>query len=120
MIGDDLSKSVRNAIFRASKPWRVEKKKTKRKQRFLSPSAVRRLYGKHGELSIKAAAYQVMERAYMQASVNNTLPANARQVMYQARPLVLKLTGGRIWANSQDFHPETPPELYKGEPCIDG
>jgi DNA topoisomerase VI subunit B len=32
-------------------------------------------------LSVKAASYQVMEAAYLLASANDTLPANARQVM---------------------------------------
>ncbi len=30
-----------------------------------------------------------MEEAYMKASANNTLPAAARQIMYQARPLIM-------------------------------
>lgn len=57
-------------------------------------------------LSLKEAAYQVMEQAYMQASDNNSLPANARQIMYAARPLVLELTGGKIWKNSSYFTQE--------------
>jgi hypothetical protein len=43
--------------------------------------------------SIKDAAYRVMEAAYMKASAGGTLPANARQVMYAARPEILRLTG---------------------------
>jgi len=34
-----------------------------------------------------------MEEAYMKASANNTLPANARQIMYAARPLIIQLAG---------------------------
>ena len=37
-------------------------------------------------ISIKAAAWEVMEAAYLKASANGTLPANARQVYYAARP----------------------------------
>lgn len=65
--------------------------------------------------NVKQAAYQMMERAYMKASANNTLPANARQIMYAARPLVLELTGGRCWKNSSYFTQELLPgyiELY--------
>jgi DNA topoisomerase VI subunit B len=40
--------------------------------------------------SIKTIAWDVMEDAYMKASANNTLPANARQIMYAARPLILE------------------------------
>jgi len=39
--------------------------------------------------TIKAVAYEIMEQAYMKASANNTLPANARQIMYAARPTIL-------------------------------
>jgi hypothetical protein len=44
-------------------------------------------------ITIIDAAFSVMAAAYMKASDNNTLPANARQVFYAARPDVLRLTG---------------------------
>lgn len=44
-------------------------------------------------LSIKDAAFEVMEQAYLKASANGTLPANARQIMYAARPYILERTG---------------------------
>ena len=40
----------------------------------------------------KEAAWQVMEESYMAASGDNTLPAMARQIFYQARPKVMALT----------------------------
>ena len=40
----------------------------------------------------KEAAWEIMEQAYMAASANDTLPANARQIYYQARPLIMALT----------------------------
>ncbi len=43
--------------------------------------------------SIKDAAYEVMEAAYLKASASGTLPANARQIMYAARPHILEMTG---------------------------
>jgi hypothetical protein len=46
-----------------------------------------------GSLSIKEAAYQAMEEAYQVASGNGEYPANARQIMYAARPKILELTG---------------------------
>ena len=45
-----------------------------------------------GGMSIKEAAWQVMPAAYKTASGGVGL-ANARQVMYAARPTILKLTG---------------------------
>jgi hypothetical protein len=46
-----------------------------------------------GSLSFKDAAWQVMPDAYKVASNNGKLPANARQIMYAARPQILQLTG---------------------------
>jgi hypothetical protein len=45
------------------------------------------------KVQIKEAAWQVMEEAYLSASDNGRLPANARQIMYAARPYILKATG---------------------------
>jgi hypothetical protein len=44
-------------------------------------------------LSVKDAAWAVMEAAYRLASGGGRYPANARQVMYAARPEILRLTG---------------------------
>jgi hypothetical protein len=43
--------------------------------------------------TVKDAAWAVMEAAYLQASDAGTLPANARQIMYVARPYILAVTG---------------------------
>ena len=52
-----------------------------------------RLIHRDRPTSIKAAAYSVMEQAYLAASANGTLPANPRQIMYAARPDILAITG---------------------------
>jgi len=44
-------------------------------------------------VSMKEAAFSVMEQAYAKASDGGTLPANARQIMYAARPRILRITG---------------------------
>lgn len=46
-----------------------------------------------GRMSLKDAAEQVIPEAYDIASSGGTLPAKARQIMYQARPLIIELTG---------------------------
>ena len=40
----------------------------------------------------KDAAWEIMEDAYMAASGNDTLPALARQIFYQARPKIMAMT----------------------------
>jgi hypothetical protein len=54
-------------------------------------------------MTVKDAAYRVMKQAYVDTSDNGRFPANARQIMYVARPEVLKLTGGRYWKSSSTF-----------------
>jgi hypothetical protein len=46
---------------------------------------------RHGD--IKEAAFEVMEEAYLEASADNTLPATATQVMYQARRMIAEILG---------------------------
>jgi hypothetical protein len=52
---------------------------------------------------IKEACYQVMEEAYLKASANNALPANARQIYYAARPLVQALLGPEVDLRDEYF-----------------
>jgi hypothetical protein len=44
-------------------------------------------------ITLKDAAWKVMEEAYLEASTDGTLPANARQIMYRARGPILAMTG---------------------------
>ncbi|MGH7099620.1 MAG: hypothetical protein ACREE4_18430, partial [Stellaceae bacterium] len=45
------------------------------------------------QITIREAAWAVMPDAYAKASDDGRLPANARQIMYAARPYILRLTG---------------------------
>jgi hypothetical protein len=40
----------------------------------------------------KEAAWEILEKAYMAASGDGTLPASARQIFYQARPKIMAMT----------------------------
>jgi hypothetical protein len=50
---------------------------------------------RYRRITVRDAAFQVMEAAYRKASDNGQLPTRPRQIMYAARPEILKLTGGR-------------------------
>ncbi len=52
---------------------------------------------------IKTAAYKVMPEAYLMASDDGRLPVKPRQIMYAARPLILEITGGKIWGKADYF-----------------
>src|SRR5260370_25627659 len=60
-------------------------------------------YNNRAKPQIRRAAHEIMEQAYLKASDNNTLPANARQIMYAARPLILQKTVDKIWKNDSYF-----------------
>ncbi len=47
-------------------------------------------------VTIKEAAFRGMRDAYMKASADGTLPANPRQIMYAARPEILRATGKEV------------------------
>jgi hypothetical protein len=58
-----------------------------------------------------------MEQAYRKASSNGTLPANARQMMYAARPLIIELTGKAApWKNSATFTQGLLPDYVEAHP----
>jgi hypothetical protein len=84
--------------------WAKEKRSSDRNNR-VSPERLNRLRLKEApkDLGLKEAAYQVMEAAYLKASGDGASPANARQIMYAARPDVLLLTGGKCWKKSSYF-----------------
>jgi hypothetical protein len=62
-------------------------KQRKREERTAAAIANRRYaMTRRRSVSIRDAAFEVMDRAYLKASANGTLPALARQIMYAARP----------------------------------
>lgn len=114
---NDLASLVKKAIGKATNDFRKEKKSTKRKEA-LSRAARKRLFTHHySPLSIKDASFRVMEQAYMRASANNTLPANARQIMYQARPLIQQLTT-KMWKDSNLFTQNYLPKFIRENPSL--
>jgi hypothetical protein len=60
--------------------------------RIAAGRAYRNLVRLEAAMSVRDAAYAVMEEAYLKASDNGTLPAKARQIMYAARGRILELT----------------------------
>jgi hypothetical protein len=65
-------------------------------------------------VSVKESAHEVMERAYMEASANGTLPATATQIMYAARGQIQKTTGKQL--NRQYFNQTLLPSYMADNP----
>ena len=91
----DFSEEQEDAIIKVieaiSKRWRQIKGRMRRDER-ASERELEKL-AKQSKVSVKEAAWAVMEQAYMKASGNGAYPANARQVMYAARGPIQEMTG---------------------------
>ena len=83
---DDIS----SALASVTKKWKAEKRKADKSDR-LSPSQYRSFYVQRQ--TIKDSAFKHMETAYNKASANGRYYANARQIYYAIRPLILKEVG---------------------------
>jgi hypothetical protein len=84
--------SLANLILKAAAKWKKQRTAEIRDR----SAALRRreaLRPRYRPLTLKDAAASVMEHAYLKASANGTLPANARQIYYAARGPILKATG---------------------------
>ncbi len=103
-----LSETVFDALQKCVKAtanhWKLEKRQADRDDR-VSDRALERMRKRQQavQLDYKEAAFRVMEEAYNEVSDYGSLPANARQIMYKARPKVLALTGNSCWKNSSYF-----------------
>jgi hypothetical protein len=86
----NMAADLVDAIESATKKWTKTKKSEERRPEYVRYRSSRMT--KKVGMSIKDAAWQVMEEAYVKASSNGTLPANARQIMYAARPKIQELT----------------------------
>jgi hypothetical protein len=86
----NIANDILDAVETATSKWTRQKKSEEK-----HPGMVRYRMSRmtrEPRTSQKEAASQVMEAAYMAASANDTLPALARQIFYQARPKVMALT----------------------------
>ncbi|MFH1921700.1 MAG: hypothetical protein ABIP48_17690 [Planctomycetota bacterium] len=82
---------IADVVRSVTKKWAKQRKREERDAhaKFRRRTALVR----RSKVTVKDAAYHVMEEAYLKASSNNTLPAHARQIMYAARGRILELTG---------------------------
>ncbi|MBE9204913.1 DUF2399 domain-containing protein, partial [Synechocystis salina LEGE 06099] len=83
-----MEDGIKESLKYVAKDWA----KLKRKKRRSEQATLKELKTNPTvkQLKPKQVAFQVMEQAYMAASNNNTLPASARQIFYQIRPLILE------------------------------
>lgn len=113
----DLRSGLTTSVRLVTRDWTRAKRHADRRNR-LHAQQLDRLSQSSRRPSIKAAAYRVMRNAYLKASATNTLPANARQIMYAARPLVLEETAGDCWKDSSYFTQHLLPDFMAQYPSV--
>ena len=99
------SKALFDAITAVTRKWTKQRKREERER-----SAVMNRHHamtRYRMVSIREAAWRVMEAAFMQASADNTLPANARQIMYAARPKIAELADRDIGTGFDKYFTQT-------------
>jgi hypothetical protein len=86
--------AIIGGIEAVTKKWAKQRKAEERE----SSRAFRRrdVLTRIRRLTIRDAAFDIMEQAYLSASTNGTLPAHARQIFYQARGPVQERTGDKL------------------------
>lgn len=113
----EIHKALAECIRSVAKDHHKEKRRADQNDRLNKPQLDRlKKASRPKKLDIKTAASGVMEEAYMLASAGGTLPANARQIMYAARPRVLQVTGGKCWKNSSYFTQILLPKFVEDNP----
>ena len=86
-----LANRLKQVTLGVTKNWAKQRKAEERHASAEANRRARLTRVRDDYWNFRSASFHVMERAYLAASANGTLPASARQVMYQARPLVQQM-----------------------------
>ena len=89
----NIANDMLDALETATNKW-TRQKKSEEKHSGMIRYRMSRLT-REPRTTQKDAAWEIMEQAYLAASGNNTLPAMARQIYYQARPKIMELTDNK-------------------------
>jgi hypothetical protein len=87
-VNDDIQAAIAAATKNVTKGWKQAKRQADRSDR-VSATRLQRLRYAPPRITIREVAFDVMEKAYNLASSNGKYYANARQIMYAARPTIL-------------------------------
>jgi hypothetical protein len=87
----NMATDILDVVNEVTKDW---KKTIKAEERSPSSRSFRHVRMRREKTTgFKEAAAEIMEQAYLKVSDNDRLPANARQIMYAARPHIQAVTG---------------------------
>jgi hypothetical protein len=92
-MSENIRGLLAEGVLAVTKDWAAIKKKEDRDRRRAESTRERYWRGHSSRVTAKDAAYKVMREAYEKASGSGRYPANARQIMYAARPAIQERTG---------------------------
>jgi len=121
-LSPDVSRRIREAIEKATLPWWKQRKAEERESRAMLRRTEAMKRHKPREVSIKQAAHEIMPAVYAELSSDGqggTLPVNARQFMYRARPLILARTGKAEMSDAY-FTQRLLPDFIADNPNVAG
>jgi hypothetical protein len=113
----DIADAIIGAVTDVTKDWAKQRKAEERDR-----ARIYRRYdalAREERVTIKDAAWEVMDGAYAKASDNGRLPARPRQIMYAARPQILELTGKDHLDDSYFTQTLLPDYIHEYEHCRD-
>ena len=112
------NKAIKTVVLGATKKWTKQRKAEERQasRAYNRQYAMTRSY----RTTIKDVAFDVMEEAYNKASGNGQYPANARQIMYAARPAILAQADNCNSLKSAYFIQTLLPQYMEKHPDICG
>ncbi len=116
----DIQVKLHEMIVATAKIWTKYKSKLRREQQADARRWEREIAAtRDKELTAKAACQTpgVMKAAYLKASGNGQYPANARQIMYAIRPVLIELMGKeQPWKNDSTFTQGILPDYITDHP----
>jgi len=115
MVKDSTAEAIISGLRAVTKDWAKQRKAEERDSSRRANRHYRLIRCR--EPTLKEIAAEVMEQAYLKASANNTLPANARQLMYAARPMIQERTGKPL--DDQYFTQVLLPDYLNQHPDLD-
>lgn len=114
-LSPEAEELLDDCVRLATKEWTQKKKRRARRRRKRRKRREEAEKDSKPFPSLKAACYRFMEQAYSAASDGGSLPANARQIMYEIRPLV-KETMGKFYSDDQTFTQNVLPQYLDDHP----
>jgi DNA topoisomerase VI subunit B len=127
-LPDEVGEALQECVRKACEEWydlgKKRKRQNDRDRRLEEREIAESLRDMKADfLDIKKACWQVMEEAYQKVSGEGSRPANGRQIMYEARRLILQrnLTdqsaeNGGFFKNSSSFTQGVLPDFIAANP----